>query len=30
LSASDPKILMDLDALLEWYLQKQHDTGSIK
>jgi hypothetical protein len=30
LSAADPKILMDLDALLEWYLQKQHDTGSIK
>lgn len=30
LSASDPKILMDLDALLEWYLQKQHDGKSIK
>ena len=30
LSASDPKILMDLDALLEWYLQKQHDSESIK
>ena len=29
LSTADPKILMDLDALLEWYLQKQHDTGSI-
>jgi len=30
LSAADPKILMDLDALLEWYLQKQHDSESIK
>ena len=30
LSAADPKILMDLDALLEWYLQKEHDTKSIK
>ena len=30
LSANDPKILMDLDALLEWYLQKEHDTETIK
>jgi hypothetical protein len=30
LSAADPKILMDLDALLEWYLQKGHDSESIK
>ena len=30
LSANDPKILMDLDALLEWYLQKEHDSESIK
>ncbi len=30
LSASDPKILMDVDALLEWCLQKEHDSKSIK
>ena len=30
LSANDPKILMDLDALLEWCLQKQHYTQTIK
>ena len=29
LSSGDPKVFMDLEDLLEWYLQKQHDTGSI-
>ena len=30
LSANDPKILMDLAALLAWCLQKEHETASIK
>ena len=30
LSAADTKILMDLDAMLEWCLQKEHDSESIK